>query len=63
MSQNTQQMSFVSGMKAFFGLKPGQTTLDFGKELKELSHEDKTYFAQRLRDNGMNIADPVPVAA
>lgn len=63
MSQNTTQVSFLSGMKAFFGLKPGQTTLAFGKELKELSHEDKMYFAEGLRKNGVNIADPVPVAA
>ncbi len=40
------QSSFVKAMKDFFGLLPGQTVLEFGRELRALSHEEKVDFAR-----------------
>ncbi len=52
------QPSFVKAMKDYFGLLPGQTVLQFGRELRALSHEEKLGFAQGLRSLGIACADP-----
>jgi hypothetical protein len=52
------QTGFVKAMKEFFGLLPGQSLLQFGAELKALSHEEKRDFAQGLRSIGIDCADP-----
>ncbi len=52
------QIGFVKAMKDFFGLRPGQSTMQFGAELRELSHEEKLNFAQGLRSIGIDCADP-----
>ena len=52
------QIGFVKAIKDHFGLRPGQTTMQFGAELRELSYEEKLDFAQGLRDIGVNCADP-----
>ena len=40
------QIGFVKAMKDFFGLLPGQSVMQFGAELRALSHEEKLDFAQ-----------------
>jgi hypothetical protein len=52
------QTGFVKAMFDYFGLLPGQTTLQFGAELRALSFEDKLDFANGLRAQGINCADP-----
>lgn len=36
-----RELSFMSACKEFFGLKEGQTNLDFGKEVKALTQQDR----------------------
>lgn len=57
------RIGFVKAMKDFFGLLPGQSVIQFGQELKALSHEEKLDFANGLRAIGINCADPDPVKA
>jgi hypothetical protein len=52
------QIGFVKAMKDFFGPLPGQSVLQFGAELKALSHEEKREFAASLHAIGINCADP-----
>ena len=52
------QTGFLKAMLDYFGLRPGQTTLQFGAEIKVLSFEEKLDFANGLRGNGINCADP-----
>jgi hypothetical protein len=37
-----KRMSFVAACKDFFGIKPGQSSVEFMKEIKELSPKDRT---------------------
>ena len=53
-----QQIGFVKAMKDFFGPLPGQSIMQFGAELRALSHEEKLDFAQGLRSIGIDCADP-----
>jgi hypothetical protein len=53
-----QKIGFVKAMKDSFGLLPGQTVLQFGAELRALSHEEKLNFATGLRSLGIDCADP-----
>jgi hypothetical protein len=58
------QSGFVKAMIDFFGLRPGQSVIQFGADLKALSMDDKMEFAQGLRSLGIDCADPVrPKAA
>ncbi len=52
------QIGFVKAMKDFFGPLPGQSVMQFGAELRSLSHEEKCEFAKELRSIGINCADP-----
>lgn len=53
--------SFTAACKEFFGMKPGQSLQDFGKELKGLTYEDKKEIAEGLRQVGVDCDDPLPV--
>ncbi len=37
----SKPMSFTAACKDFFGVKPGQTAMDFMKEVKQLTDDDK----------------------
>ncbi len=43
------QVGFVKAMKDFFGPRPGQNIMQFGAELRALSHEEKLEFTRGLR--------------
>lgn len=43
---------FASAMKQFFGLKEGQTVVDFARELKDLKYSDKMEFHKMLTNTG-----------
>lgn len=36
-----ETVSFMAACRKFFGLKDGQTALDFGKEVRALSAQDR----------------------
>jgi hypothetical protein len=36
-----REMTFMAACKEFFGQKEGQTNLDFGKEVKALTQQDR----------------------
>jgi phage-related protein len=45
-------------MKEVFGYRPGQGAADFMKELRELTPEDRRYFAAELNKAGYPTEDP-----
>ena len=45
---------FVKAMKDYFGLLPGQAVVQFGAELRALSHEEKLDFGRGLRSIGID---------
>lgn len=52
------KMSKVSVIKQFFGMKPGQTAVDFLKEYKELSETERTDLAVlAAKEMGVEIQD------
>ena len=58
-----KKMTFVSASKDFFGLKVGQTTGDFIKEIRELSPNDRTDIASLLTQSGYEIISSQTVAS
>ena len=50
-----KEMSLVMALKDYFGMKPGQTSMDFLKEVKELTDEDKIWFRDNLPSVGYKI--------
>lgn len=52
---NTKPMSFSAACKDYFGVKPGQTALDFMKEVKALSADDKVEISAGLKALGYEI--------
>jgi len=52
------QVGFVKAMKDYFGVLPGQSVIQFGRELKALSYEEKLDFAKGLRSIGIDCSDP-----
>lgn len=53
----TKSPGFAAAMKATFG-REGETTLDFGKQLKALSDEDKIVYSGYLTDAGIAHEPP-----
>lgn len=51
----TKRMTFMAACKDYFGLRPGQTALDFGKEIKLLTDADKAEIRAGLEKNGYEI--------
>lgn len=45
---NANQISFMAACKQFFGLLPGQTSLEFGQEVKKLTQEDRDEMRPQL---------------
>lgn len=44
-------MKFVEACRTFFGLKQGQSPMDFLKEIKQLTPEDRKEIAEGLSKN------------
>lgn len=51
----SKQMTFLGACREFFGVKEGQTALDFGKELKQLTEQDRKEITAGLEQNGYTI--------
>lgn len=59
MNTTIREMTFMAACKDFFGLKPGQTALEFGKEIKALTDLDKAEIRAGLEKNGYKIMQAV----
>jgi hypothetical protein len=52
-------MSFIQAMKDYFGLQEGKSNVDFLREIKALTIEDKKWFRENLPKVGYKIVDSV----
>jgi hypothetical protein len=51
-----KEMTFPMAMRDFFGTKaPGEKASDFIKEIKDLTMEDRAFFAGELEKNSYKI--------
>ena len=50
-----KKMTFMAACRDFFGLKEGQTAMEFGKELKELTEADRAEIKTGLGKLGYEI--------
>lgn len=53
--ETAKQMTFMAACKDFFGLREGQTSLEFGKEIKALTPADRAEIVAGLETNGYKI--------
>lgn len=52
------ESSFMAACREFFGIKSGQSMIDFAKEVKELTPEDREYFKVEFAKIGISITNP-----
>lgn len=57
----SKKMTFLAACRDFFGVREGQTALDFGKEIKALTPKDREEITAGLIQNGYEIL-PAPGA-
>lgn len=50
-----KKLTFMSACRDFFGLKDGQTAMEFGKELKALTEQDRAEIKDGLQRLGYEI--------
>jgi hypothetical protein len=50
-----KKLTFMAACRDFFGLKEGQTAMDFGKELKALTEKDRAEIKDGLTKLGYEI--------
>lgn len=50
-----QVMSFTVAMLTYFGKRPNTTNMDFMKELKDLTPEDRAFFIENLPSVGFTV--------
>lgn len=50
-----KKLTFMAACRDFFGLKEGQTAMDFGKELKALTEKDRDEIKVGLAKLGYEI--------
>ena len=50
-----KKMTFMAACRDFFGLHQGETFLEFGKEIKALTPEDRAEITEGLKQNGYEI--------
>jgi hypothetical protein len=53
---NTIKSTLTKALKDYFGYKPGQNLTGFMEEIKQLTPEDKAYFAREFLKVGYEIA-------
>lgn len=51
----TKKMTFMAACRDYFGMLPGQTSLDFGKEIKALTTDDRAEIKAGLEKLGYEI--------
>jgi hypothetical protein len=52
---NKPQMTFMQACRDFFGLKEGQTAMQFGQEVKALTEDDRKEITAGLQAQGYSI--------
>ncbi len=52
---SVKKMTLMAACRDFFGLKEGQSSLDFGREYKALTEADKAEIKAGLEQNGYEI--------
>lgn len=50
-----KQMTFISAMKDYFGMKQRQTSMEFMAEIKALTVQDRDWFKANLPSVGYEI--------
>ena len=50
-----KQMTFLSAMREYFGMKPNQTAMEFMQEIKALSAAERDWFKSHLATVGYEI--------
>jgi hypothetical protein len=50
-----KKLTFMAACRDFFGVREGQTAVDFGKELKQLTEADRAEIKAGLQQNGYEI--------
>ena len=53
--------TFMSACREFFGVKEGQSNLQFGKEVQQLTPADREEITKGLKTQGFDIVDSQPV--
>lgn len=54
-----EQSNYMTAMRTYFGLQPGQNPTSFSQEMKALTEEDTAWFRAQLPTVGYQIiADP-----
>lgn len=61
--ETTKTHTFMSACRDFFGLKDGQTAMDFGKEIKALTDADRAEISAGLASHGYKIVSAPGAAA
>lgn len=56
-----KQMTFMQACRDYFGMHPGQTSVQFGTEIKALNEKDRAEITQGLKAQGYEIITPQPV--
>ena len=56
-----KKLTFMQACRDYFGLLPGQTSLDFGKEVKALNDADRAEIQAGLEKQGYEIIGPLTV--
>jgi hypothetical protein len=51
----SKKLTFMAACRDYFGLAAGQTAMDFGKELKQLTEADRTEIKAGLEKEGYEI--------
>lgn len=54
-------MTFMQACKDFFGLQDGQTPMQFAKEVKQLTSEDRAEISIGLEKNGYFIVQATAI--
>lgn len=58
-----KSMTLLAACRDFFGLKPAQTGMGFGKEYKQLTESDREEIKRGLQQNGYEIISAPGAAA
>jgi hypothetical protein len=58
-----KKLTFMGACRDFFGGLPGQTSVQFGKEVQKLSAEDRAEIQKGLEEQGYEIMTAPGVAA
>lgn len=57
---SAKKMTLMAACRDYFGMKQGQTAVDFGKEYKALSEADRNEIKAGLEQQGYEIVAATP---